>query len=90
MGPGKGIPAVPHHGVQNSGDPVCAIAVHNVAPTWSTDGQQILFLSDRNGKWEFFVTDPSGQNIKQVLKNVTDQVTIQFGYNNERVMDWTN
>ncbi len=66
------------------------IAVHNVAPTWSTDGQQIMFLSDRNGKWEFFVADPSGSNIKQVLKNVTDQVTIQFGYNNERIMDWTN
>ena len=65
------------------------IAVHNVAPTWSPDGQEILFLSDRNGKWEFFVTDPSGQNIRQVLKNVTDQVSVQFNYQSERIMDWT-
>ncbi|MBI4791123.1 MAG: PD40 domain-containing protein [Chloroflexi bacterium] len=65
------------------------IAVHNVAPTWSPDGQEILFLSDRNGKWEFFVTDPSGQKIRQVLKNVTDQVSVQFFYQNERIADWT-
>ncbi len=63
--------------------------IRNVAPTWSPDGQQILFLSDRNGKWEFFVTDANGQNTVQVLKGVTDQIALQFGYNNERVMDWT-
>ena len=64
--------------------------VHNVAPAWSPDNQQILFLSDRNGKWEFFVTDPGGTNIRQVLKNVTDSVTLRFDYSNERMMDWTN
>lgn len=62
---------------------------HNVAPTWSPDNQQILFLSDRNGKWEFFVTDPSGSTIRQVLKNVTDQVSVKFTFENERMMDWT-
>ncbi len=76
-----------------SPDPIASIlfdqVIRNVAPTWSPDGQQLLFLSDRNGKWEFFVTDASGQNIKQVLKNVTDRISLQFGYNNERVMDWT-
>jgi len=61
---------------------------HNVAPTWSPDNQQILFLSDRNGKWEFFVTDPAGSTI-QVLKNVTDQVAVKFTFENERMMDWT-
>lgn len=65
------------------------IAVHNVAPVWSPNNQEILFLSDRNGKWEFFVTDPSGQNIRQVLKNVTDQVAVNFTFNNERMMDWS-
>jgi hypothetical protein len=63
--------------------------VHNVAPTWSPDGQQILFLSDRNGKWEFFVTDPNGSNIRQVLKTVTDVISLRFDYENERMMDWT-
>jgi Tol biopolymer transport system component len=73
-------------------DPILSIlfdkVVHNTAPTWSPDGKQIMFLSDRNGKWEFFVADPNGQNIRQVLKNVTDSVTIKFNFENERQMDW--
>ena len=77
-----------------SPDPILSIlfdkVVHNVAPIWSSDSQQILFLSDRNGKWEFFVSDPSGANIRQVLKNVTDLVTVKFTYENERMMDWTS
>ncbi len=66
------------------------IAVHNVAPTWSPDGKQIMFLSDRNGKWEFFVTNPDGSNVRQVLKNVTDQVPVKFTYENERMLTWTS
>jgi Tol biopolymer transport system component len=77
-----------------SPDPILSIlfdqVVHNVAPTWSPDGKQILFLSDRNGKWEFFVGNPDGSNVRQVLKNVTDQVTVRFTYENERTMDWTS
>lgn len=68
---------------------VMGIPFRNVAPTWSPNSQQLLFLSDRNGKWEFFVTDLSGTEIRQVLKSVTDRVSIQFGYANERIMDWT-
>lgn len=65
------------------------VVVHNVTPTWSADGKRILFLSDRNGRWEFFVVNPDGTGVTQVLKNVTDQVPIQFGFENERIMDWT-
>ncbi|MBI3536243.1 MAG: PD40 domain-containing protein [Chloroflexi bacterium] len=64
------------------------IAPQNVAPTWSPDNQQILFLSDRNGRWEFFVTDPSGANIRQVLKSVTDRISLRFDFENERIVDW--
>jgi Tol biopolymer transport system component len=77
-----------------SPDPILSIlfdqVVHNVAPIWSSDSQQILFLSDRNGKWEFFVCNPDGSNVRQVLKNVTDQVSVKFTYENERIMDWTS
>lgn len=76
-----------------SPDPILSeffnVVDHNVAPTWSPDSKQILFLSNRNGKWEFFVADPSGANVRQVLKNVTDAIPINFSYNNERIMDWT-
>jgi Tol biopolymer transport system component len=66
------------------------VAVHNVAPTWSPDSKQILFLSDRNGKWEFFAVNADGSNLRQVLKNVTDRVSVRFDFENERIMDWTN
>ncbi len=64
-------------------------AVHNATPTWSPDGQQIMFMSDRNGKWEFFVANADGSNVRQVLKNVTDSISVKFTYENEGVMDWT-
>lgn len=65
------------------------VVVNNVAPAWSPDSKQIMFLSDRTGKWEFFVMNADGSNIRQVLKNVTDQVQLGFDYQNERMMDWT-
>ncbi len=64
--------------------------VRNVAPTWSPNGKQILFLSDRNGKWEFFVCDADGTNVRQALKQVTDTIPVRFDFSNERIADWTN
>jgi Tol biopolymer transport system component len=65
------------------------VVVNNVAPVWSPDSKQILFLSDRNGKWEFFVVNADGSNPRQVLKNVTDLIPLRFDFENERMMDWT-
>jgi Tol biopolymer transport system component len=62
---------------------------HNVAPVWSPDSQQILFLSNRNGKWEFFTVNADGSNMTQVLKSVTDSVPLTYGYSYERMVDWT-
>jgi hypothetical protein len=70
-------------------NPFSFVPINNVAPTWSPDSQQILFLSDRNGKWEFFVVNPDGSGLKQVLKSVTDSITIHYNFSNERVIDWT-
>ncbi len=64
------------------------VKVNNVAPVWSPDGKQILFLSDRNGKWEFFTISPAGSNLHQVLKSVTDAVSLRYDFQNERVIDW--
>ena len=61
---------------------------HNVTPTWSPDGKQILFLSDRNGKWEFYVVNADGSGLTQVLKSVTDSVPLDYSYNYERMVDW--
>lgn len=61
----------------------------NVAPVWSPDGKQILFLSNRNGRWEFFVMNPDGTNVYQVLKNVTDQISLRYDFQSNRMMSWT-
>lgn len=62
---------------------------NNVAPVWSPDGKQILFLSDRNGKWEFFTMNADGSGVQQVLKNVTDQITLNYSFQGERMMSWS-
>lgn len=69
-------------------DPLSFRLVNNVAPAWSPDSSQVLFLSDRHGKWEFFVVNVDGSNIRQVLQSVTNQLTIQYYFSNERVIDW--
>lgn len=61
----------------------------NVSPTFSPDGQEILFVSNRNGKWEFFAMDIDGKNLRQVLKNVTDTMNLDYNYAAERVASWT-
>jgi Tol biopolymer transport system component len=69
-------------------DPLDFVHPSNVAPVWSPDGKQILFLSDRNGKWEFFVMNADGTGTQQVLKNVTDQITIKYDFQAGRMMSW--
>lgn len=62
---------------------------NNVAPQWSPDGSQIMFLSNRNGKWEFFTMNADGSNVRQVLKIITDQISIQYDYQAARMMSWS-
>lgn len=61
---------------------------NNVAPVWSPDGTKILFLSDRNGKWELFTMNADGSAQTQVLKNVTDQIPLNYSYQGERMLSW--
>lgn len=69
-------------------DPLSFTHFDNVSPTFSPDGQEILFLSNRNGKWEFFAINADGTNERQVLKNITDKISIQYNYSAERVAAW--
>lgn len=42
----------------------------NTAPAWSPDGQQILFLSHRDGDVEVFRVGADGKNLNQLTSNV--------------------
>lgn len=70
-------------------DPLSSAHPDSLAPIFSPDGSEILFLSNRNGKWEFFVINADGTNERQVLKNVTDILNIQYDYSGARVASWT-
>jgi Tol biopolymer transport system component len=59
-------------------NPLAFVPANNVAPTWSPDGKQILFLSDRDGKWEFYVVNLDGTGLARVLQNVTRIVPITY------------
>lgn len=69
-------------------DPLSFEHFDNVAPTFSPDGNEILFLSNRTGKWEFFAVNADGSNERQVLKEFSDAVNIQYNYSAERVASW--
>jgi Tol biopolymer transport system component len=50
---------------------------HNPAndflPEWSPDGQQIAFVSDRDGNYSIYVTDAEGQNTHRLIESNSNQ-----------------
>jgi Tol biopolymer transport system component len=61
---------------------------NNVAPAWSPDGEQIVFLSDRSGEWEFYVMNADGSGQRKILAEVTETLDIQYNSAYERVISW--
>ena len=61
---------------------------NNVSPAWSPDGEEIVFLSDRGGKWEFYVMNADGSDQRKILEEITDRFDIQYHGFNERVVSW--
>jgi Tol biopolymer transport system component len=61
----------------------------NVAPAWSPNGQFIVFLSNRMdnneaGPWRLWVMNGDGSNQRPLPVNLT----FNYGYTNEQVVDW--
>jgi Tol biopolymer transport system component len=63
-------------------------APNNVAPTWSPDGQSILFLSDRDGIWKLYSMNADGSNQRLFLPNVLDQLSFRYDFAAERMANW--
>jgi dipeptidyl aminopeptidase/acylaminoacyl peptidase len=62
---------------------------NNVAPSWSPDGRQIAFLTDRTGRWELWVMNADGSNQRALFPtDVQAQLNFQYNSNDERVVSW--
>ena len=62
---------------------------NNVAPTWSPDGSQIAFLTDRSGQWEIWVMNADGSNQRPMFPPETlDGLGLQYNFVGERSLSW--
>ena len=61
----------------------------NVAPEWSPDCTQIVFLTNRDGKWRPYSMNADGTNQRPFMPVVMDGLTFQYGYSSDRIFDWT-
>jgi Tol biopolymer transport system component len=64
-------------------------AWNNVAPAWSPDGSQIVFLTDRSGRWEIWTMGADGSNQRPLLPaELQAQLGITYNSVGERVLSW--
>ena len=62
---------------------------NNVAPTWSPDGSQIAFLTDRTGRWEIWVMNADGSNQRPMfLDAINNQLHFSHNSPDERMLSW--
>jgi Tol biopolymer transport system component len=62
---------------------------NNAAPTWSPDGSQIAFLTDRDGQWEIWIMNADGTDQHSLLPGeVQAQLSLQYNGMEERVLSW--
>ena len=62
---------------------------NNLAPAWSPNGQQIVFLSNRAenneaGAWRLWVMNADGSN----QQPLPIDITINYTYGNEQAVSW--
>jgi uncharacterized protein YraI len=62
---------------------------NNVAPVWSPDGTQIVFLTDRTGQWELWVMNANGSDQRPLFPAGTlDDLDLQYYNVGERALSW--
>jgi dipeptidyl aminopeptidase/acylaminoacyl peptidase len=62
---------------------------NNAAATWSPDGTQIAFLSDRSGRWDIWVMNADGSNQRPMFSpGMLADIDFQYHGVDERMISW--
>jgi Tol biopolymer transport system component len=62
---------------------------NNVSPTWSPDGSQIAFLTDRSGIWEIWTMAADGSDQRPLLPaDVMAELGLDSDTSPDRVLSW--
>lgn len=71
-------------------------AANSVSPAWSPDGNTIAFLTDRAGEWEIWVTaapgevEADGNSQGPLFDTELDGLTLEYAFQGERAISWTD
>jgi len=61
----------------------------HAAPAWSPDSQHILFVTNRSGKWEFWLMNADGSDQHPMFTNgALDNISLQYDGVDERMVSW--
>jgi dipeptidyl aminopeptidase/acylaminoacyl peptidase len=62
---------------------------NNAGPTWSPDGSQIAFMTDRTGRWEIWLMNADGSNQRPMFgPGVLDHLTFEYAGVDEQMLSW--
>lgn len=62
---------------------------NNASPTWSPDGSQLAFLTDRSGRWEIWVMNVDGTEQRALFPPGTlDGIPLQYNGVDEQMIAW--
>ena len=54
-------------------------------PRWSKDGKHILFQSNESGKWQIYVMNENGSNIRQITKDSSNNNFLDWSPDNKKI-----
>jgi Tol biopolymer transport system component/DNA-binding winged helix-turn-helix (wHTH) protein len=55
-------------------------------PVWSPDGRTIVFSSNRDGKYEIYLMDADGSNVRRLTNNLADDVNPNWSPDGRRIL----
>ncbi len=59
--------------------------VENAYPRWSKDGKHILFQNNESGKWQIYIMDENGKNIRQITRDSSNNNFIDWSPDNKKI-----